>query len=290
VAWDRDTLGYDLAAEPRPPRRWPWVLAALLVLAVIVAVVVAAVTGRFLPYQADREELTATPFVIRAQAGVPPLEEDRVRAGLVASHALLDESVGGDVGTSVEVRLTWSQGCQPHLGPTSIALGWADEDLLCLNASHPAWRQGVDGHVWFPAFVAAREHVHLWQQSLGCAAGDEEWHWLYQGMADHLAFVALERAGIVRPAQTAAFARELGGDDPGLGPLSEHEAAAEVTPATRGRFLLATRELATSATPQDFADFCASTGQGVDWHDAFGDAFRIEVDEVQARVAARVGG
>ena len=238
-------MDYDLAAEPRGPRRWPWVLAALLVLLVLAGVVVAAVTGRVLPYQADREQLTGTPFLIRAQGGVPADELDRVRAGFVASHALLDDVLGGDVGGSVEVRLTWSQGCTPMLGPTSIGPAWADEDLICLNANHPAWRDGVARGTWYPALQAARTHVEVWQYSLGCHVDDgDDAAWIGDAMVDHLAFESLRRSGLLPAGR--------GAEDP--------------------------------LDPVGLADVCAAVGDGTPWPDAVRQGLGEPADQVRARL------
>ena len=241
----RTAMGYDLAAEPRGPRRWPWVLAGLLVVLVIAGVVVAAVTGRVLPYQADREELTGTPFVLRVQAGVPFDEEDRVRAGLVASHALLDERLGGDVTTPVEVRVTWSQGCEPLLGPTSVGPAWSDDELICLNASHPEWRGAVERSEVHPALAVTREHVHVWQRSLGCHVDeDDELAWLDRAMADQLALAALVDGGLVPRARAPTDALSATG----------------------------------------LADVCAAVGQGQDWDTAVRDGLGVGLEGLRARI------
>ncbi len=238
-------MDYDLAAEPRGPRRWPWVLAALIVLLVLAGVVVAAVTGRVLPYQADREQLTGTPFLIRAQGGVPAGELDRVRAGFVASHALFDDVLGGDVDGSVEVRLTWSQGCTPMLGPRSVGPAWADEDLICLNASHPAWRDGVARRIWYPALQAARTHVEVWQYALGCHVEDgEDAAWIGDAMVDHLAYEALRRSGLLPTGQGPA--------DP--------------------------------LDPRGLADTCAAVGAGTPWPDAIREGLGEPAEQVRARL------
>lgn len=238
-------------------RRWPWVLLALLVVLVLVGTAVAAVTGRVLPYRADREELRGTPFVMRTQGGVPFDEEDRVRAGLVAVDAYLDEVVGAPLDDRAEVRVTWSQPCDPLLGPDSGEPAWAEDGLVCLNAHHPGWRGEVDRHVWFPAYAAAREAVHLWQASLGCA-GLDDGEWLADGMAQHLAFEALRDAGIVTRADARSHADGRGGED--------HRAVRQLAEGAPG--------------VAAFADFCTATGEGLAWADAFRDAFGLAPDEL----------
>lgn len=230
-----------------------------------------------------------TPVILHVQEGVPATQVEDVRRGLRAQVALLS-AAGAPPAGPVEVRVSWSQGCRPPwTGPTSIAAAWAEPGFVCLNAAHPGWAAGVERDAWFPAYVAAHELVHTWQAQLGCHRGpeDQHWLWLFEGMADQLAFTALEDAGIVDAGSAERRIRALGGLDPGLGPLVDHERPSARSGAAYPLFHLAARVLVQGgASPAAFARFCRSAGSGTPWRDAFGAAFGVPVDEFYRRVQA----
>jgi len=266
----------------RHPRVTVGVVAALVVFAVLAG-------WQLTRFPAVASSVPGTPVSLHVQDGVPAKQVDDIRRGVRAQAALL-AAAGSPLTDPVEVRVSWSQGCRPPwTGPTSIAAAWAEAGFVCLNAAHPGWAGGVGQDDWFPAYVSAHELVHTWQAQLGCHRKPEEqqWLWLFEGMADQLAFTALEDAGIVGSRSAARRIRALGGLDPRLGSLVDHERATARSGAAYPLFHLAARVLVQGgASPTGFARFCRSAGSGTPWREAFAVAFDVPVDELYRRVEA----
>lgn len=266
-----------------PKRRWKIIAAGVLT----VALVAGAVGWRLMRFDAPTRTVADSAFRLRVQDGVPAEQAEGIAAGLRAQHQSLRSVTGTGIARPVEVRVSWSQGCQFGLGPTSVSTAWAQLGFICLNAAHPTWKTEAARFRYFPAYVAAHESVHAWQAELGCyhAAEDHHWQWLFEGMADHLAFTALERAGLVTDAQTDERIRVLGGLDAGLGNLRDYETPQPRTSSAYPLFHLGARVMArTGADGRGFADFCRADAAGTDWRTAFADAFGLPVDELYARV------
>lgn len=270
----------------RGTRRHP--LVAVGAVAVVAAFAVLA-GWQLTRFPAVASAVPGTPVTLYAQAGVPATQVDDVRRGVRAQAALL-AAAGVPLTDPVEVRVSWSQGCRPPwTGPTSLAAAWAEAGFVCLNPAHPGWAAGTGRDDWFPAYVGAHELVHTWQAQLGChrRPEDQQWWWLFEGMADQLAFTALEDAGIIDAGAAGRRIRALGGLDPGLGPLADHERPSAGSGAAYPLFHLAARVLAQGgASPAAIARFCRSAGSGAPWREAFATAFGVPVDEFYRRVEA----
>ena len=240
-------------------------------------------------FPAEEEEFGEAPFVLRYQDGVPGAEVELVQAGLTGMEDYLRTDVGrGAVEGTVQVRLSWSQGCRPLLGPDSVSTAWADgSDFLCLNAAHPSWRWLVERDASYPAFVAAHEHVHNWQAELGCFvdSGEHEWQWLFEGMANELAYRALVKSGSVPPREAEEAIWAFGGLASDNGTLRDYEQESDGAGNAYGLFQLGAREAARSAgTPASFGEFCLAVAGGQPWREAFADSFELSTDELYERV------
>jgi hypothetical protein len=265
-------------------RRWKTV-AAYTILITLGVVGIAWLLARF---PAEVESIDGTPFELQAQRGVPDTEVASIRAGLRAIDAYLESEVGITVTGPVVVRVTWLQGCRTFMSPQSAGAGWADSaDFICLNP--PQWRFEVDEHSYYPARLAAHEHVHNLQAQLGCYRDhdDQEWQWLFEGMAEQFAHAALVDAGIITPAEAELNIWEYGGLRSDNGTLADYERSSEHAEDSYGLFHIGAQVLAERVdSPAAFADFCRRAGAGVPWREAFVDSFGITVPELYELVEA----
>ena len=239
-------------------------------------------------FPAGVEPLAGTPFELVVQGGVPVSDVDGIRDGLLVMDSYLRTEVGVGVDGPVQVRVSWSHGCRPFLRPGSVSTGWVDgPGFMCLNAAHPRWQRLVEGHAYFPAYVAAHEHVHNLQAQLGCFAGgeDHQWQWLFEGMATQLAYAALVEAGLVTAEEAELAIWEYRGLQDDNGTLADYERSSEQAGDAYGLFHLGTKVLFEKVeSPRAFADFCRATASGTDWRSAFERSFGVTVGEHYARV------
>jgi len=267
-------------------RRWRGLAAST----VVVVVALVSLGWWFSRFPADGEPVAGTPFELAVQREVPAAEVDLVRTGLTAMDRYLRSEVGVSVDGPVQVRVSWSRGCRFYLGPQSVSTAWADgPDFICLNAAHRRWRSSVEGHAYFPAYVAAHEHVHNLQAQLGCYrdTGDHEWQWLFEGTAVQLAFAALVEVGIVSADEVELAVWEYRGLQVDNGTLRDYERSSDAAGDAYGLFHLGARVLAERAeSPAAFADFCRATGRDVPWRKAFAEHFGITVAELYDTVEA----
>ena len=239
-------------------------------------------------FPANVEPLAGTPFELVVQSGVPVRDVDRIRAGLRAMDSYLRTEVGVGVDGPVQVRVSWSHGCRALLRPGSVGMGWVDgSDFMCINAAHPRWQPLVQGHAYFPAYLAAHEHVHNLQAQLGCFAGseDHQWQWLFEGMATQLAYAALIDADLVTAEDAELAIWEYRGLQDDNGTLADYERSSDEAGDAYGLFHLGARGLFERVeSPRVFADFCRATASGADWRGAFERSFGVTVPEHYAAV------
>lgn len=227
---------------------------------------------------------------------VPKGEVDEVVAGLTAIHALLASDDTERTDEPVHARLSYRSGCLWSLGPDSVTTAWVDGLFLCLNAGHPTWRAEVSADGTFPAYVSAHEYVHTAQTRWGCdvAPGEHEWLWLYEGIGDYLAYLALEDAGIVGADAAEQRIVRLGGLDSELMPLSSYERPGPGTGQAYPLFHVGAQEATAgmdgAAAVAAFRGFCVDAGAGVPWRSAFREHFGREVSDVYAAVEERRAG
>ncbi|HLL64386.1 MAG TPA: hypothetical protein VK453_01425 [Micromonosporaceae bacterium] len=262
-------------------RRWLRVASALAVLAVALG----ALGWWSSRFPAESESIGRPPFQVAVQRGVPPHEVANVRVGLTAIDDYLRSDVGVGVGVDgpVQVRVSWSNGCRLFLGPQSVSTAWVDgDDFICLNAAHRRWRSSTEGHDYFPAYVAAHEHVHNLQAQLGRfnGEGDHEWQWLFEGMASELAYRALVKAGVMTAADVGLAIWEYRALQDDNGTLADYERSSEGAGNNYGLFHLGARAAARAAgSPKSFVSFCRATASGAAWKQAFQDAFGMPVED-----------
>lgn len=253
-----------------------------------VVVLAGAVFWQETRFPATVDRVGATPFELVVQPGVPSGDVDRIRSGLEAIDSYLRTEVGVGVDGPVEVRVSWSQGCRPFLGPDSVSTAWVDgPGFMCINAAHPRWQPLVERHASFPAYVAAHEHVHNLQAQLGCFASseDHEWQWLFEGMANQLAYAALVDADVVTAEEAELAIWEHGGLQDDDRTLADYEQSSDRAGDAYGLFHLGARGLFERvASPRAFAEFCRATASGTPWHDAFAHSFGVTVPEHYANV------
>lgn len=224
-----------------------------------------------------------------ADPAVPEAEVEGVVAGLTAVASVL--SSDGMPRVPVEARISWRTGCRWYLGPESVSTAWVDGQFLCLNAGHRAWRAFVPEQSSFPAYVSAHEYAHTAQATWGCSVEpeDHQWLWLFEGMADHLAFLALEDAGLVDEHAAQRRIVDLGGYDSSLEPLSAYEVPREGTGEAYPLFHAGAREATAGMDPAEavaaFRGFCTAAGGGTPWREAFREHFGRDVDDVYQAVA-----
>lgn len=238
--------------------------------------------------------VAGTDVELRVDPVVPTDQVDDVVAGFKAVHALLASADAQQPREPVEARLSYRSGCTWFVSPDAVSTAWVDGLFLCLNAGHPNWRAALSEDDAFPASVAAHEYVHTAQTRWGCevAAEDHQWLWLYEGMVDHLAYLALQDAGLVGADAAQQRIVRLGGLDPELLPLSSYERrspdSGQAYPLFHAGAREATEGMDAQAAVAAFRGFCVDAGAGNLWRIAFNKHFGREVDEVYQAVAERV--
>jgi hypothetical protein len=274
------------AASTRARRpRW-WVTAAVVGVLAVTAGVVAWWGMRF---PARHEALAGTQFDLLIQPGTSPRDIAAVRDGLLTGDHYLRTVMGAGVDRHVEVRLSWSNGCEPFSSPAGPPTAWANAEQMCVHLKAPAWRSQLAKDPAQAQAVAAHEEVHTVQAQLGCLnqKDDHEWLWLSEGMAVHIAFQSQVAAGRWADSAAGEQIRQWGVADPTLGPLATYErGAAGVGDPAYALFHLATRYLDNLAPRRTaLLDFCRSVAAGSAWRDAFAQAFGLSVDTFYARFA-----
>jgi hypothetical protein len=269
--------------------------------AVVLAVAAAGFTHLGYSFPARSEPLRGTHVELRIQDGVSARELKAIRDGVLLVDRYLNRSLRRGVGHPVEARVARQDRCRRSESGERSLIGQASAGFLCVDTANIEWKVLMSGDRAAVTAVSGHEYVHVWQAELGCLpSGDRrDYRWIVEGMAMHLAWEALVRAGLATEARVRRTIRLEGDFDSNTEPLRtyEHEGG---RPPQYALWHLAIRKLAREAAANGAAPrakptvalraFCARIGAGLPWRAAFLRSFGLSVEEFYARFeAARPG-
>ena len=241
--------------------------------------------GRF-PARSD--PIRGTPVELRVQDGVTAREVEAVRRGVLLVQRFMRRSLGHVVRGPVEARVARPDRCRRTDSSDREVIGQGSAGFICVDTANVEWQVLINSDPVAAIAVSAHEYVHVLQAELGCLPSrDERYEWIVEGMATHVAWRALEEAGLVTAARVRRTIRLDGAFDAGSGPLRDYERKGGRTPQY-ALWHAAIRLLLHDSRRTDVAlrAFCARVGAGSPWRSAFARTFGMTVDEFYAEFEA----
>ena len=220
----------------------------------------------------------------RIDRGVLAQDIHDVHEGVAREGRYLGAFVGGDRTGRADAHVYTGDGTQRYC---CITTGAAFE--IVTHNSEWLSPGAVAPDTW-PATterkeLAAHEYVHVWQHEIGgnaCMLGPR---WISEGMAESLAYRALENDGLVSEAALDTFVRrQLQNGAPIALRSLESSWPADTNPFAVA--YLAVDRLLASAGPLRLRSWCARVGAGADWRSAFAATFGETTDAFYARFEA----
>lgn len=198
-----------------------------------------------------------------------------VAEGINRANCFLETIVGGNAMFPFTAKVSADTG-----DGACCSAGGTD---LNIHTQHPAWTNGY--HNVYPWSLNANdqkilihEYTHLWQSNLGCLRYYNSSTWVYEGMAEYIAYQTMVHDGLMTSANVNTFQTSVVKYN-ALPPLSEMETA--VPPSNGGYSVayLAIGQLVARAGFPALRDFCSRVGAGQDWHQVFLATFGISLAE-----------
>jgi hypothetical protein len=253
-------------------------------------------SGGFIYWQKTRfparsELLAGTPVELRVQDGVGGRELRAIRRGLRTMQRYMKRSLGRAVRKHVEARVASNNSCRPFESSAGGALmGEGDKGFLCVDTSSLPWQYLIRKDFTAATSISAHEYVHVLQAELGCLRPND-YRWLVEGMANHLAWRALVSGGWATEAQVVHEIREARPLSRGVGPLSTY-ASADGRDQEYALWQIAVRQLLRRAVSAGSVSrshpeialmrFCRLVGGGRQWRAAFERSFGLPVERFYA--------
>jgi hypothetical protein len=233
--------------------------------------------------------LKGTPVRLRVQDGVRDRELRAVTTGVRLADRFMRKKLLRTVRRPVEARVARNSGCRPFESSSGDSIGEADRGFLCVATKNLHWRWLVEKDLPAAVAVPAHEYVHVLQAELGCLTNGSEqrFRWLVEGLAEEIAWRALNSAGWVSNAGVERTIRtdalpDHGLVGRGLYPLAAYERA-DGADREYALWHLAVRRLVRSAVTAGVAPrarpeislrrFCERVGRGLEWREAFARTF-----------------
>ncbi len=239
--------------------------------------------------QADGSSPTPTPgdpagLYYRVGQGVLAQDIADAHEGVAREARYLGSFAGGDRSGRADAHIYTGDGTQRYC---CITTGAAFE----IVTQNTAWRSpGAAAPDTWPATterkeLSAHEYVHVWQHEIGgnaCMLGPR---WISEGMAESLAYRAMETDGLVTRAALDTFERrQLQNGTPMTLRSLESSWPSDSSPFAVA-YLAVDRLLAASG-PLRLRTWCARVGAGADWRSAFLATFGETADAFYARFEA----
>jgi hypothetical protein len=211
-------------------------------------------------------------------AGVSAADESYVREGIELGKDYIRAFLSGSIEDNLSVRVRATE----HPDNALILAYASGNDLIIFTGSSywdslsPALRMQVVIH----------EYVHIYQRDTLGYGPDVSPMWLIEGMAEFVAYSALEDVGLletddVTDYQTWAIVH--GGSAPDLNQLEEIEDFQESEGPVYPLGHMAVSLLLGADEPWDrLTEFLDEVDSGTEWRGAFEDAFGLELDEFYA--------
>jgi len=269
----------------------------------VIAVVAAVVAGSAFAYWSDDRfparsaPLAGTPVELRIQDGVTARELRTVRVGIRLTDRYLRRSLHRGVRGPAQARIARRDRCGHSQSGERAVIGTGNPGFLCVDTSNVEWKAMLNEDRPAATAVSAHEYVHVWQAELGCLPqGDKrEYRWMVEGMATHLAWEALRRAGLVSERRVLMTIRREGAFDPSNHALRTYERRGGRPPQYalwhRAIRALLREAVARAAAPRGRPEmslrrFCERAGGGIAWREAFTRTFGLSPAEFYARFGA----
>jgi hypothetical protein len=268
----------------------------------LLALVLIVVASGFAYWQDTRfparsERLAGTPVELRIQDGVKPAELGAIRSGVRATSRFMRRTLGRKLRRHVEARIARGSGCHPFQRAGSAVVGEGSDGFFCIDTRNPAWQWMMLKNRLAAAESAGHEYVHVMQADAGCLPEPDGQHyrWIFEGMAEEIAWRALVAAGRARDARVAREIRDDGAFDGNLEPLRAYErdsgrdAEYALWHFAIRRLLAGVvgRGLAPARRPElSLVRFCEEVAAGRPWKAAFRRSFGLPVEQFYARFEA----
>ncbi len=220
----------------------------------------------------------------RIGQGVLAQDIAQVHEGVAREARYLRSFVGGDRSGRADAHVYTGDGTQRYC---CLTTGAAFE----IVTENPAWRSpsAAAPDTW-PATterkeLSAHEYVHVWQHEIGgnaCMLGPR---WISEGMAESLAYRAMEADGLVTAAALDTFERRQLRNGTPIALRSLESSWPSDTNPFAVAYVAVDRLLAANG-PLRLRTWCARVGAGADWRSAFTATFGETPDAFYARFEA----
>ena len=220
------------------------------------------------------------------RTGVSPQDQTDIRAGIASARLYLQAALGsGRTGVVVNVIASTTEPRPP---------GWpvgfvADNNVIYLDTGHPNWSEFQQPFTRTTRHmkITAHEYVHVWQYGLGGELGcigpatmkpKRTPVWLFEGMAEYLAYQTLIKEALMTSAQASAFVTGIVKGAARPTALVDMEIEYPSGDDINSVGYLAVEQLAAQRGLASLGTFCASVGAGEAWQTAFQTSFGISRD------------
>jgi hypothetical protein len=280
----------NLARRTKRRRRLTILIAGVCALAVLIGIAQWR-SGRF---PARSEALAGTPVQLRIQDGVTARELRAIRRGVRLVDRFTRRSLGRRVRGPVEARVALDDRCRRSAPSDRDMIGEGSGGFLCVDTANAHWQVLVHSDPLAALAVSGHEYVHVLQAELGCLPerDQQEYRWIVEGMATHVAWQALVSGGRASDARVRRAIERDGAFESHSQPLRHYERAEGRTPqyalwhaAVRSLLRAAVRNGAAPAGRPEVAlrAFCERVGGGASWRAAFERSFGLSPDSFYAR-------
>ncbi|MGH2978253.1 MAG: hypothetical protein ACRDLQ_01275 [Solirubrobacterales bacterium] len=246
------------------------------------------------PFPARSEPLAGTPVELRIQDGVTVRELHAIRAGVRLVHRFARRSLDWEVRGPVEARVAREDRCRGSAPSARELIGEGSGGFLCVDTANVQWQVLIHTDPLAALAVSGHEYVHVLQAELGCLPerDAQEYRWIVEGMATHVAWRALASSGLASDARVRRTIARDGAFDSHSEPLRHYERAGGRTPqyalwhaAMRSLLREAVANGAAPAARPETAlrEFCERVGRGVPWRTAFARGFGLSPADFYAR-------
>jgi hypothetical protein len=281
---------------PNPSRRTKRRRQSTILTAVVA--VLAVLTGvahwRGERFPARSEPLAGTPVELRIQDGVTARELRAIRSGVRLVDRFTRRSLGRQVRGPVEARVALDDRCRRSAPSDRDLIGEGSGGFLCVDTANAQWQVLINSDPLAALAVSGHEYVHVLQAELGCLPkrDQQEYRWIVEGMATHVAWRALVSGGRASDARVRRAIERDGAFDSHSEPLRHYERAEGRTPQY-AMWHAAIRSLLRAAVANGAAPvarpevalraFCERVGGGASWRAAFARSFGLSLDDFYAR-------
>ena len=164
----------------------------------------AAAYPKLLPFASERGDM-----IYDIADNVPRNQVALIKAGFVIAENYINAALGGAIPHNVQSQVTvkivsTGEGNQERGGGGGVATAFAASGIRpFFDVGHVQWNQNSSGRGWSTETdsmkTVVHEYTHGWQSSLGAISISNQplGNWINEGLAEYVAYSALEDAGRV---------------------------------------------------------------------------------------------